>query len=99
MGDAELLGLKPPDLDHMRRAAECAIEAYDAGNCAVGVGITLGDERSGRYQRVNQSRGYIHRAYVSVIDIKIDQLQLCLKFFDQPFSADAPVCSNPGNVR
>ena len=45
MGGDALRGLKPSDLDHMRRAAECAMEAYGAGNCAVGAVITLGEER------------------------------------------------------
>ena len=45
MGRAGLPGLKPSDLDHMRRAAECTMEAYEAGNCAVGAVITLGEER------------------------------------------------------
>ena len=45
MGGVGLPGLKSSDLEHMRRAAECAMAAYDAGNCAVGAVITLGDER------------------------------------------------------
>lgn len=45
MGNTEITGLKSSDLDHMRRAAECAMDSYNAGNCAVGAVITLGDER------------------------------------------------------